>query len=309
MYGYGEVSVLGLVIKIQRFSIQDGPGIRSTIFLKGCPLRCLWCSNPEGQNPYPELMYNESLCLPDCTLCVRECEKSALRKAGGKVLIDRSKCVNCGRCAKVCPSKALSVVGTYMNPKDVLKVVIRDREFYERSGGGVTLSGGEPLYQPMFTKEVLRLCKDEGIHTALDTSGYASWETVETILRYTDLVLYDIKHMDPYLHKKYTGVYNDIILENLRRIDAVGVPIVIRVPIIPGLNDSYENISETANFIRKLNSVVSVDLLPYHRLGVTKYKMLGRDYALKDLKQPSKEYMSRVKDIFEQFGIRVRVLG
>jgi pyruvate formate lyase activating enzyme len=298
-----------MIIKIQRFSIQDGPGIRTTVFLKGCPLRCLWCSNPEGQEPYPELMYNKFACLPDCTLCVDTCVKGALRKIEGRVVIDRIRCDACGECVRVCPSKALVIVGTYVRPEDVLKVVLRDREFYERSDGGVTLSGGEPLYQPVFTKELLRLCKVEGINTALDTSGYASWEVIEGILKYTDVILYDIKHTDPQLHKRYTGVSNDLILDNLKKIDALGIPVIIRIPIIPGLNDSYDNLSRTADFILKLNSVVRVDLLPYHRLGEPKYEMLGREYPLKGLRQPDREYMLKIVEIFKQFGVKADVIG
>jgi len=302
-------SIVGLIIKIQRFSIQDGPGIRSTIFLKGCPLRCLWCSNPEGQNPYPELMYNELNCLPDCTLCIDRCVSNALRKVEGKVVLERASCNICGECARVCPSKALTLVGTYVRPQDTLKVVMRDREFYERSGGGVTLSGGEPLYQPDFTREILRLCKSEGIHTALDTSGYASWRTIEGILKYTDIVLYDIKHMDPHLHKEYTGVSNEVILDNLKRIAILGIPIIIRIPIIPGLNDSYENLSKAADYILKLSSVIEIDLLPYHRLGEPKYRMLGRNYPLSVLRQPDREYMRKIAEIFTQFGVKVNVIS
>jgi pyruvate formate lyase activating enzyme len=235
--------------------------------------------------------------------------KGALRKIEDRVVIDRTKCDACGECVKVCPSKALVIVGTYVRPEDVLKVVLRDREFYERSDGGVTLSGGEPLYQPVFTKEFLRLCKVEGINTALDTSGYASWEVIEGILKYTDVILYDVKHMDPQLHKRYTGVSNDLILDNLKKINALGIPVIIRIPIIPGLNDSYDNLSRTADFILKLNSVVRVDLLPYHRLGEPKYEMLGREYPLKGLRQPDREYMLKIVEIFKQFGVKADVIG
>jgi pyruvate formate lyase activating enzyme len=216
-------------------------------------------------------------------------------------------CTNCGICTEKCPSEALTLVGENMTAEKVLEEVKKDSAFYEKSHGGVTISGGEPLSQPIFTKEVLKLCKTEGIHTALDTSGYGSWKSLTQILKYTDLVLYDIKHMNPTMHKEYTGVTNRIILKNALRISTEGKDMIIRVPVIPTINDSKDNITSLTNFIKKLKTVKEVNLLPYHKLGIPKYKMLGREYPLKNLEINAKLLSNIIKQL-ELNGVKAKIL-
>jgi|Deesub1362A_J573_1020465.scaffolds.fasta_scaffold12799_1 pyruvate formate lyase activating enzyme len=295
----------GVIVKIQRFSIQDGPGIRTTVFLKGCFLRCLWCSNPETQEPGIEVEYSKEKCIPQCYECVGQCDAKAISKDGEYIAIDRKKCSGCGRCVEVCYRKALTVVGEEMDVAEVLNEIEKDRPFYEKSGGGVTLSGGEPLYQHRFAVELLRQCKERGISTALDTTGYVDWDILKNTLEYTDIVLYDIKHLDPEEHKKLTGVSNDVILENARRISEKFFPILIfRIPVIPGINDNPKNLKELAQFVRSLSNLPAIHLLPYHRLGVFKYTRLGREYTLKNLQPPTRDYIRRVAELLETFGIR-----
>ncbi|MEM3507401.1 MAG: glycyl-radical enzyme activating protein [Candidatus Bathyarchaeia archaeon] len=302
----------GLVIKIQRYSIQDGPGIRSTIFLKGCPLNCLWCSNPESQIPFQEIMFNKFKCIKDCKNCVKTCPINAIIKSEDKIptiRIDRKACIKCGDCVKACPSEALTLIGNFMEANQVIEEIKKDFIFYEKSNGGITISGGEPLFQPFFTMEILKLCKKEKIHTAIDTSGYGNWEKIKKILRYTDLVLYDIKHMDPILHEKYTGVKNEIILENALKISKEkNVSLIIRIPIIPTLNDSESNINKLINFIKKFKRLDGIDILPYHKLGIAKYEMLEREYQLKDIQPPNEIGLSRIKSFLEDYGFKVRII-
>ncbi|MEM2896854.1 MAG: glycyl-radical enzyme activating protein [Candidatus Bathyarchaeia archaeon] len=299
----------GFVVKIQRFSIQDGPGIRSTVFLKGCPLRCLWCSNPECQLLNPEIFFNRAKCIQNCDRCINVCPIKAIAKdKDGVIRIDRKACIECGRCAEACPSKALTLVGKTMEARQVVGEVEKDTAFYEKSNGGVTLSGGEPLFQPKFTEEVLKLCKGEGIHTAIDTSGYGNWEGMKQILKHTDLVLYDIKHMDSALHKKYTGVTNEMILKNVLRIVKEKVSLRIRVPIIPTINNSTDDIDKLIGFLKKLKRVDEIDILPYHRLGIVKYEMLDRNYLLKNVQPPSENVLSKLKNRLESYGLKVQIV-
>jgi pyruvate formate lyase activating enzyme len=306
----------GLVIKIQRYSIQDGPGIRSTIFLKGCPLRCLWCSNPESQFPYQEIMFNKAKCIKNCSNCIKVCPIKAIIKHESEnenktsiIRIDRKACIKCGKCVEACPSEALTLVGKFMEVNQVVEEIKKDMIFYEKSNGGITISGGEPLFQPIFTKEILRLCKKEGIHTAIDTSGYGNWEEIKKILKYVDLVLYDIKHMDSIIHEKYTGVKNETILENALKISKEeNVELTIRIPIIPTINDSESNVDKLIDFIKKLKRLNGIDILPYHNLGVAKYEMLDRDYPLKNIQSPKESDLSKLKNILEEHGFHVQIL-
>lgn len=300
----------GIIVRIQRFSIQDGPGIRTTVFLKGCALRCSWCANPESQNVDVELQYERTKCVVDCCECIRMCKNEAVSKHGGQISIDRSKCAVCGKCAQSCYRRALTVVGEKVSVEEVVNEVERDEPFYERSGGGVTFSGGEPLCQPEFVKEIAKACKYKGISTTLDTSGYANWKILKDVLRYIDLVLYDIKHLSPGEHKKFTGVDNYLILENARKLSKESIPLILRIPVIPGVNDTYENLRELAKFAKNLDHLSGgVELLPYHRIGASKYPALGKRYSMARLRQPTKEHMHKVKELLESFGLEPLIVS
>jgi pyruvate formate lyase activating enzyme len=237
----------GVVFDLQRFSLHDGPGIRTIVFLKGCPLVCAWCSNPESQSSNPELIYSPVHCL-ECGECIHVCPVGAIRPAEHGVVVDRGKCFGCEACSEVCPGKALRLSGRRMSISRVLAEVARDRVFYEHSGGGMTLSGGEPLAQPDFALALLRGAREMGLHTAIETTGLAGAETVERVLRETDLILYDIKHMDPDAHRKGTRVNNSAILSNARLAADLGVAMILRVPVIPEYNDQPDTVRAIARF-------------------------------------------------------------
>jgi len=296
----------GLVFSIQRYSTEDGPGIRTTVFMKGCPLRCLWCHNPEGQELYPQIAFNDSRCI-GCKACVDACPQGAITFTVDGPWTDKGKCQNCGKCAEVCPTGARELIGKYMTAEEAFSEVERDILFYRNSGGGVTVGGGEPMMQPRFLVEFLKKCHEKGIHTALDTSGHAKWKTIGEALMYVDLVLYDIKQIDPAKHADYTGVSNELILENARRISDKGIPIIIRIPVISGYTDAEENIRYIMEFVSILESVTTVDLLPFHRLGEPKYKKLDRNYEFKGTQPPNDEHIQKLKQIVESFGLQARV--
>jgi pyruvate formate lyase activating enzyme len=264
----------GVVFDIQRYSIHDGPGIRTTVFLKGCPLRCVWCQNPESQNREPELLLNRTLC-GGCGQCIPVCTVFANSLLGRRSQIDRTKCVRCGTCVITCPNQARRLSGKFMTVDEVLKVVRKDLKFYEVSGGGITLSGGEATFQPDFASALLRKSKELKIHTALETCGYVSWKVLDQLLPYVDLVLYDIKHWDSEIHKRGTGVSNQIIFENAKRVAEIK-PMKARVPLIPGFNDSEHDIRSIASFIASLPNQIEMDLLAYNPLGEGKYERLGK---------------------------------
>ena len=298
----------GLVFSIQRYSTEDGPGIRTTVFLKGCPLKCLWCHNPEGQELSPQIAFNDSRCI-GCKGCVAACPKGAINFTADGSLTDRGKCQNCGKCAEVCPTGARELIGKYMTAEEVFSEVERDTLFYRSSGGGVTVGGGEPTMQPGFLVEFLRKCHEQGIHTALDTSGYVKWQEMEEILKYVDLVLYDLKHIDPVKHAEYTGVSNELILENARRISGKGISMIIRVPVIPGYTGGEDNIKGIMKFACTLESVAKIDLLPFHRLGEPKYKKLGRNYVFESTQPPTDEHMQKLKRLVASFGLQAKVMS
>ena len=297
----------GWVFNIQRYSIQDGPGIRTTVFLKGCPLKCSWCSNPESQAMHPELLYFDTKCT-GCLRCLEVCPNGANSlSSNGKILIDRSLCKACGVCVDECFSEARVISGKLMTVDEVVDVVNKDSLFYRNSNGGVTFSGGESTYQPNFLLDLLKGSQKKGFHTCLDTCAYIQWIILEDILEYVDLVLLDIKHMDPEKHKEITGVDNRLILENVKRIVDLGKEMIIRVPLLPGENDSKENINALGNFVSEL-SLKRVDLLPYHKLGVKKYERLGMEYKLKELRSFKKEEVERIKEVLENHKLLVDIV-
>jgi pyruvate formate lyase activating enzyme len=298
----------GIVFNIQRFSIQDGPGIRTTVFLKGCPLHCTWCSNPESQNFGPEIVHRDSLCNK-CGLCIGACPEKAISIQDKGVSIDRKICTNCGDCLSVCIPGVFKVLGQTMSAGEVFRKIKKDADFYRNSGGGVTASGGEPLAQPDFVAALFKLCQDNGIDTCIETSGYASAKALEKVLPYTSLVLYDVKLGDAKSHRKWTGVSNKKILLNLGRAIASGVPVTIRVPLIPGINDSNQELKKIARIAADLQKKPGkVELLPYHRFGIGKYQQLDREYELPELTTQKEPEIQRMKGLFESFGLECEVV-
>jgi pyruvate formate lyase activating enzyme len=298
----------GLVFNIQRYSVHDGPGIRTIVFLKGCPLRCLWCANPEGLDARPVLSHNAVLCKK-CRRCAGVCPNGALSfwEEGG-VKIARDRCGACGSCAGVCPSGTLRIFGGRMTASEVLEEVQKDAAFYRRSGGGLTLSGGEPLHSPGFTLALLKRAREDyALDTAVETSFFAPPETAEAILPYARYILADIKLMDPRRHREATGVDNSLILENIRRAVSSGASIVIRFPLIPGINDDEENLNAMAEFLVGLERPLPLEILPYHEFGRGKFENLGISYPLANRKiaAPEKEEIDKVEDFLQRSGVRV----
>ncbi len=280
--------MIGTVFNIQKFSINDGPGIRTTVFLKGCPLHCLWCHNPESHKIVPELFYNEGKCI-GCRECARACPHGCHAFVDGKHRFDRSRCIQCGKCADICPTAALEMVGERRSVEEVISEVLKDRVFYETSGGGMTISGGEPMLQFDFTLALLRAAKEQGLHTCMETCGYTDTDKLRAVAPFVDLFLYDYKETDPARHKKYTGVSNRRILKNLRLLNDMGCNIVLRCPIIPTLNDRDDHFSGIAALANRLPHVSEINIEPYHPLGSGKAAMLGREYALPELTFPAEE--------------------
>ena len=294
----------GLIFNIQKFSLYDGPGIRTTIFLKGCPLNCKWCSNPESQVGCPEVMTFDTKCIK-CGKCVEICPLGAIEFVDNLRRVNREKCNLCMECARVCPSGAIEQVGKYMTVGEVIEEIEKDRVFYVNSNGGVTFSGGEPLDQWEFVSQVLKECKQKGIHTVLDTAGYVQWDILEEVLRYTDLVLYDVKHMDPKKHKEGTGVSNELILINARKV-ASKVRTWLRVSVVPQYNDSESNIKKLSKFGTQLRAE-KISLLPYHAWGEQKYQRLGKNYPFKGIPIPANEHLHNLKRIIESYGLQVTI--
>ena len=294
----------GMVFDIKRFAVHDGPGIRTTVFLKGCPLRCVWCHNPESMLRRPEIAFHPDKCI-HCGRCLEVCPLDEDKK------LDREFCTGCGACAEVCPSGARVLCGRELSVDEVMAEVVRDKPFYDNSGGGVTVSGGEPLAQPAFACEILRSCRDESIHTTLDTTGYAEWSVLAEVASQADLVLYDLKHADPQQHSDLTGVSNEVILKNARRLAETGKPMIVRIPVIPACTDSAENIGNIGKFVSSLgDSVKSVELLPYNRLAEAKYHQYGySDYKLEGLEPPGRGELLALTEILTSLGLRVCLGG
>ena len=289
--------IKGLVFNIQRFSLHDGPGIRTAVFMKGCPLRCRWCHNPEGLRSIPELEYNPAKCIGcgRCSVCLEECHVTE----NGVHMFDRTNCVRCFACVDACPAGALLQAGREYTVEEVMKTVESDRAYYENSGGGMTLSGGEPLLQPEFSGALLEAAKERGFNTAMETSGYAPADVIKEISPLVDVFLYDVKLTNEDDHIKYTGVGRDLILSNLRMLNEEGRQIVLRCPIIPGVNDVDRHFDAIAELANELDSVVRVDLEPYHDLGAVKYAKFGRE-AVFSADPPSKDRMEEIREYVQQ---------
>ena len=292
----------GLVFNIQKFSLHDGAGIRTLVFLKGCPLKCAWCANPEGQSHRPELAFNTDMCIgvAECGLCLEACGPQAVSSTtDGKIAIDRGLCSDCGDCAEACPSKALKLFGDRMSVGEALKVVEEDSAFYARSGGGLTLSGGEPLAQADFAIHLLEAARARGIDTAIETTGYCAWDTLEAACGAANRIFYDVKSLDSEKHKRETGVDNKLILENLERLRErfSGLSITARTPIVPGFNDSPEDIEAISRYLRSLPGDIEHELLPYHGFGESKYGQLGIRYPMKNLEPPSEQRMVALRGV------------
>lgn len=275
----------GRIFQIQRFSIHDGPGIRTTVFLKGCPLRCLWCHNPESVRPERHVFFSAKQCI-GCGYCFSRCEHHAHQMEEGVHVLDRSLCTVCGDCIEECYSGALELVGREASVEEVLTEVLKDRSFYETSGGGMTLSGGEPLSQFEFSRDLLIAARENGLHTCIETSGFAPFERLSALRKVVDLFYFDCKETDPVRHREYTGVSLAPIVENLRRLDHLGVPTVLRCPIIPGLNDREDHFNGIAALANSLQHVKEVHVLPYHPLGRGKLERLGMPDAVQDWPYP-----------------------
>jgi len=298
--------VTGLVFDIRRYSVHDGPGIRTTVFFKGCPLSCWWCHNPEGRSPKPSLMIFRERCRR-CGECIQVCPHGAIVKVEDGFHTTPA-CRACGACARVCPARARELAGHWMTVTEVLEEIEKDLIFYDESGGGVTFSGGEPLLQPLFLEALLDACAERRIHTVVDTCGFADRHLLRHLSGKAGMFLYDFKLFDPVKHEKYVGVPNDSILENLEALAQGGSTVIIRFPVIPGVNDGPEDVDQMTEFLASLR-LLDVHLLPYHRIGIDKYVRLGMGYRLPELEPPLPDRLQRIAQQFERKGFVVTLGG
>jgi pyruvate formate lyase activating enzyme len=299
--------ITGTVFDIERCAVYDGPGIRTLVFLKGCPLRCVWCANPESQRRAPELMFHDKEC-DRCGRCVAACPEQALSMAVHEALsVDWDRCTSCAGCCDVCSPRALRMAGRVMTVKEVIEEIEKDRPFYRRSGGGVTLGGGEPTLQAPFAAALLRECRRRYLNTAIETCGYSRPEALLSVVEHCDLVHFDLKMLDPEAHAELTGVPNNVILENLERV-AERAPVVVRIPVVPGCTDGDLDIRRIAEFVARLGpNVQRIELLPYHNFGEVKYHRLGRPYPLAGTVRPDGERILHLRHMVESYGVAAAV--
>jgi pyruvate formate lyase activating enzyme len=300
------LAITGLIFAIERFAVHDGPGIRTAVFLKGCPLRCWWCHSPESQSPQPEALDRPQRCIR-CRRCLEACPNDAIAEDDTGFSTRRGVCTACGACAAVCPSGAREIAGRTVTVDDLLGEIEKDRIFFDRSGGGVTFTGGEPLMQPAFLGELIAASRACGIRTAVETCGLGSWSAMAALLG-ADLVLYDLKLQDDTRHRWYTGVSNRPILRNLVRLAGCHPAVRVRVPLVPGINDDSENLTALAQFVAAIG-LADVDVLPYHTTGVDKYRRLGRTFSLSGLEPPTGDALVHARMHIEQFGLTVHLGG
>lgn len=298
----------GMVFNIMRFCQHDGPGIRTVVFLKGCPLRCIWCHNPEGLTPRPEIAFVEARCI-QCGECYRVCPEGAVEKVGGEFRIVDRRCAACGTCVKTCYSDARQLVGREMTVEEVLSEVEKDTVYYDESGGGVTFSGGEPLQQHQFLSFLLLALKERGIHSAIETSGYTSTDVIAKFSKMVDLFLYDIKLMDDVRHRQFTGVSNTLILQNLKLLSTRGANTIVRMPVVPGINDDEQNIWKLTQFLMEETTVKEVHFLPFHRIGQDKYQRLRKASRFADSLPSPQMRVESLAGILESAGIRTVIGG
>lgn len=300
---------MAVIFDVKPYSINDGPGIRVTIFLKGCPLNCAWCHNPEGMSPHLQKMYAKAKCI-GCGTCVEACPKQALRLTPDGIVTDTDLCDLCGICAEVCPTKAIEMSGRRVTVDEIMKVIRRETVMMDQSGGGVTVSGGEPMMQSDFLIELLDACGREGIHRAVDTTGLSKAETLLEVAKRTDLFLYDLKLMDPEKHRRFTGVGNERILENLMILAATDANINIRIPLIKGVNADEENIRRSARFVSSLPGPRRiVSLLPYHAIAAHKYAKLGQEFADRGMEEPTPDDIAMAVRVFGEYDLEASVGG
>lgn len=292
----------GILSHIQKFSVNDGPGIRTVVFFKGCPLRCLWCANPESQSPRPQILWEEKKCA-DCRHCIDICPARAVTLRSGHIHIDHAACTGCKKCAAECPKRALTPEGEKKSVKEVMDIVLQDLPFYEESGGGITLSGGEFLSQPAFAKELLCAAKENGLHTCGETTGFAAPEVFDEVTAQIDCLLFDLKHWDSEKHRAGTGVTNELPLSNMRRAIAGGKEVLPRIPVIPGFNDSLKDAARLADTLAKYAGAEKCQLLPFHQFGENKYRLLDQPYALEDVPSLHREELGDYLQVFLDCGI------